>query len=152
MPGPGVKRLAKTEHQRETGAEPRGPEPLRGKERPKTVRELALERGETQKPPPPKPGGAKERRQATTPPTGPAEKGPAKRQRGETVRTAESLGKSPAGKKPRVLAHSQTGEHAQAAPNGSLGEENPGGKARAANHKTRDVGPSSQGGKPAPRV
>ena len=31
---------------------------------------------------------------------------------------------------------------------GAWAKGNPGGKARAANHKTRDVGPNSQGGNP----
>ena len=117
--------LANTEHQRETGAEPRGPEPLPGKERPKTVRELALERGGSEPPPKKETGGAKERIQATTPPAGPAEKGPAKKKQGETARP----------KAEKSQGHWLT---RRAWAKGNLG-----GKAMAATHKMRDVGTSS---------
>ena len=124
-----------------SGKRPRAPEPHRGGERPKTVHELARERGKLRSPPPsPKHGGVEERAQAEAPHGGTAKRAPAKRQTRGTARPHRT------NTRPRAIDHSPTDKQQQAASLRARASGIPGKMTGTANHKTRAVGPSGQGG------
>ena len=106
--------------------------PPQGVQKPKSVLELALERGKLRSPPP-KPNRVKRQTPIGTPPVKPTDKGHAKRRAGGTTQPPGTAEKS------RVPTPPRGEENPKPAPEVAREQRKAGGTARAVNQRARAV-------------